>query len=403
MAMTTNHRPGTAVSDLPPSRHHGIYILDPSKRCEPNAYLFTKTINFFLLNGYRITNDIHACSTILVNSCCVTEDKIASSMGALDLARPYAGQKQVILLGCLATLPTPRLNREQLICIGPKELDKLDDLFPHMTAINDIPAHQLHHELYEPGQGLGRGDYFILIAQGCNNSCSYCNVKRSKGSVASEPVASILSRVRQGLDLGLREFTLIADDCGSYGRDIGSELVVLLREIFALAPDFTVKLLYLYPEYLLQRFEEMAQLIGSGRISYVHLPVQSGSQRLLGLMNRNYAIEKVIENIRIIRSTGVRTTFCTHILVNFPTETLADFFASLELVKEFDEVIMLHYSDNLETAAATIYPKVTPQEAEERLEIAAQYVNRHPNGHGFVIKNFDCTLPYGLQTLPNEG
>lgn len=384
------------------SHHNGIYILDPSKRCEPNAYLFTQTINFFLLNGYRITNDLRTCSTILVNSCCVSEDKISSSLAALDVARPYAGQKQVILLGCLAALPTERFNRDHLICIGPKDLNKLDALFTHNIPVCSIPAHQLNPGLYEPGQGLGRGDYFILIAQGCSNNCTYCNIKRAKGVVKSEPVSSVLSRIRQGLDLGVREFTLIADDCASYGHDISSDFVQLLQQIFALAPDFTVKLLYLYPEYLLKRFGEMEHLFSTGRISYVHFPVQSGSQRILDLMNRRYTIENVVGRVRQLRSKGVQTILCTHILINFPTETNEDFLASLAIADEFDEVIFLHYSDNLETAAATIHPKVATLEANQRLETASQYVNRHKDGHGFVIKNFDCALPYNFPGQPRD-
>ena len=105
---------------------------------------------------------------------------------ALDFARDRGKGKRIVLFGCMASLPLPSLERGDLICIGPKNLDELDAHFPHHRSVDDILVNQLPPALYEPGQGLGYGEYFILIAQGCFNRCSYCNIKRAKGEVRSE-------------------------------------------------------------------------------------------------------------------------------------------------------------------------------------------------------------------------
>ncbi len=378
------------------SQHGMIFIIDPSKRCEPSAFLFTKAVNFFLVNDYRLASDIDHCKTILVNTCCVTEDKIAASKAALDFARARGQGKWIVLFGCMASLPLPGFEREDLICIGPKNLDELDTYFPHHTSVHDIQANQLSPELYEPGQGLGYGDYFIMIAQGCSNQCSYCNIKRCKGEVKSEPAGTILLQIRTGLSLGVQEFALLADDCASYGHDLGTDLVQLIETLFAEEPGFRLKLGYIFPQFLLKHFNGLKTIFGTGRIRYVNIPVQSGSQRILDLMNRRYPIDGVMEAVRELHDVAPQTTFCTHIMINFPTESHDDFLMSLAVADGFDEVLFLHYSDNQDTAAAALHPKVAEQEIRRRLDIASDYANHCKRGRSAVIKDFSCDTPYNM-------
>ena len=373
-----------------------IFILDPSKRCEPSAFLFTKAMHFFLLNGYRLANDIDNCDTILVNTCCVTEDKIRASKAALDFARAQGKGKRIVLFGCMASLPFPGLKREDLICIGPKNLDELDGHFTHHRSVKDIPVNQLPPDLYKPGQGLGYGDYFIMIAQGCSNQCSYCNIKRAKGEVRSEPFETILPQIRKGLSLSVQEFALLADDCASYGHDLGTDLVQLIEQLFTAGSGFSLKLGYVYPQFLLKHFHRLKTIFGTGRIRYVNIPVQSGSQRILELMNRRYPIHGVMEAVRELREVAPQTTFCTHILINFPTESHDDFLMSLAIADSFNEVLFLHYSDNQDTAAVGFLPKVPEPEVRRRLDMASDYANRCKRGRSAVIKDFNCDTPYNL-------
>ncbi|HSB82034.1 MAG TPA: radical SAM protein [Candidatus Methylomirabilis sp.] len=382
------------------SDNYRVFILDASKRCEPSAFLFTRAVNFFLLNGYRISGDIDTSAVILVNSCCVTEDKIAASMAALEAARVHAGRKRIVLFGCLASLPLPQLEREDLICIGPKNLDDLDSYFPHHTSIREVRSNQLPPALYEPGQGLRREEYFVLIAQGCSNQCSYCNIKRSKGAVRSEPLATIESQIRRGLSVGVDEFTLIADDCASYGQDVGVDLVQLLDHLLALEGSFRLKLGYVFPAFLLKRFDGLRSVFATDRISYANIPVQSGSQRILDLMNRRYAIDRVADCVHGLHQAAPHTTLCTHLLVNFPTETHEDFLKTLHVADGFDEALFLHYSDNQGTAASELQPKVPPQEVRRRLDIASEYINQTKRGRGAVIEDFNCAAPYNVLRTP---
>ncbi len=373
-----------------------IFILDASKRCEPSAFLFTKAVQFFLVNGYTMAKNIEDSQIILVNTCCVTEDKISTSKAAFDSARALGNGKTIVLFGCMASLPLREFDRQGLICIGPKSLGELDTHFPHRTSVDGIGVNCLPPALYEPGQGLGYEDYFLLIAQGCTNRCSYCNIKRAKGDVRSESVERVVQELRAGLSRGVREFSLLADDCASYGYDIGTDLVRLMEQLFATAPGFGLKLGYLYPQFLLTHFEGLRRVFGTGRIRYVNVPVQSGSQRILDLMNRRYRIDAVMGALRQLRSEARQTVFCTHIMINFPTEFDDDFLKSLAIANDFDEVVFLHYSDNRDTPAAGLLPKVAEPEVSRRLGMASGYANRCKPGRSAVIKDFDCDRPYNM-------
>lgn len=392
-ARTPENPPGS------PNLHPGrgsIFIVDPSKRCEPSAYLFTKAVKFFLLNGYDIAKEIDCSEIILVNTCCVTEDKIAASRAALEFAIAKGNGKRIVLFGCMAGLPIPGLEQEDLIRIGPKNLGELDALFPHRASVNTISANQLFPVLYQPGQGLGYGDYFIMIAQGCSNRCSYCNIKRAKGEISSEAAETILRELRSGISLGVREFALLADDCASYGHDLGTDMVQLIELLFTAGDNFSLKLGYVYPQFLLMHFNKLKTIFQTGRIRYVNIPVQSGSQRILDLMNRRYPVGRVMAAVRDLCGAAPETIFCTHIMINFPTESHEDFLQSLAVADGFDEVIFLHYSDNRGTPASELFPKVPEAEVRCRLDMASDYANHRKRGRSAVITDFNCDIPYNL-------
>ncbi len=113
-------------------------------------------------------------------------------------------------------------------------------------------------------------------------------------------------------------------------------------------------------------------------------------------MNRRYPIDGVMKAVRQLRDIAPQTTFCTHIMVNFPTESHDDFLKSLAVADGFDEVLFLHYSDNQDTAAAGLFPKVPGPEVRRRLDMASDYANRCKPGRSAVIKDFDCDIPYNL-------
>jgi MiaB/RimO family radical SAM methylthiotransferase len=359
-------------------------------------------VRFFLENGYRVASRADESDVILVNTCCVTEDKIVSSKSALTLAKQYGSGKRIVLFGCLASLPASGIDKDGLICIGPQNLADLDVHFSHHVSVMNISVDRLSLALYSPGQGLSYDDYFLMISQGCVNNCAYCNIKRAKGALSSEPIESIIQNLKKGLSQGVKVFTLLADDCASYGRDRGTDLVALLEELFSFGDGFGFKLGYLYPQFVLTHFEELRRIFESGRITYVNIPIQSGSPRILKAMNRAYDPSAVVDAVNQLKAASPKTTFCTHIMINFPGETHEDFVMSLMVAFGFDEVLFLHYSDNQGTEASRLLPKVTEEEAQRRLDLASHYANHQKRGRSAVIKDFGCDSPYNV-TGPFKG
>jgi tRNA-2-methylthio-N6-dimethylallyladenosine synthase len=119
-------------------------------------------------------------------------------------------------------------------------------------------------------------------------------------------------------------------------------------------------------------------------------------------MNRRYAIDRVAELVRRLRHAAPHTTLCTHLLINFPTETHEDFLETLHVADGFDEALFLHYSDNQGTVASELQPKVPLQEVRRRLDIASEYINQIRSGRGAVIKDFNCAAPYNVLRTPGE-
>jgi threonylcarbamoyladenosine tRNA methylthiotransferase CDKAL1 len=396
--MTMSH----SNEGLQPQTGASVFILDESKRCEPSAFLFTQAVRFFLENGYTFASRADESDVILVNTCCVTEDKIASSKSALALARQYGSGKRIVLFGCLASLPASGIDKDGLICIGPQNLTELDVHFTHRISIVNISVDRLSSALYSPGQGLTYDDYFLMIGQGCVNNCSYCNIKRAKGPLSSVPIEVIVQNLKKGLSEGVKLFTLLADDCASYGRDRGTDLVDLLELLFSVSDGFGFKLGYLYPQFLLTHFDGLKRIFETGRIPYVNVPVQSGSPRILKTMNRVYDPSAVVDAVSRLKALSPKTTFCTHIMINFPGETHEDFIMSLMVANGFDEVLFLNYSDNEGTEASRLLPKVNDDEARRRLDLASHYANHQKRGRSAVIKDFDCDAPYNV-TGPFRG
>jgi len=152
-----------------------------------------------------------------------------------------------------------------------------------------------------------------------------------------------------------------------------------------------------YPKFLLDHFDSLVKVFGTGRIRYVNIPVQSGSQRILDLMNRRYSVDAVMEAVRRLRAAAPDTTLCTHLMINFPTESHDDFLRSLAVAEGFDEVLFLNYSDNQDTDAAGLFPKVPEPEVRRRLDMASDFANHCKPGRSAVIKDFNCDIPYNMQ------
>jgi threonylcarbamoyladenosine tRNA methylthiotransferase MtaB len=336
-------------------------------RCEPSGLLFSRLATYLRANGYRLADGIDDCEVVAVNTCCVTQAKIEDAEQLIANALNAPRVQKVVVFGCLAGIGSRHRESERVVSVGSRQLSELDRLFAHEYPFESIGQHAIDADYFEAYQSAVTGeDFFVSIAQGCVHDCSYCNIRRSKGRIRSRTIDEVAADVRAGIEAGKREVVLLADDCGSYGRDIGTDLAELLQALLALDETLALKLSTLFPADLIDLYPRMRDAVGTRRIRYMNIPLQSGSPEVLRAMNRVYDVDAIMEILADVRRRSPDTWLYTHILLDFPTETRRDFEASLRAAAAFDEAMFITYSDNPGTRAAAIENRVEPDEKKAR-------------------------------------
>jgi tRNA A37 methylthiotransferase MiaB len=349
-------------------------------RCEINGYQLQQVVNFLGLNGYEVSGELEGSFAVIVNSCIVMRSNKRASQAALDgVLKKFKGK--VILFGCLAGIRNKYGPRSGVVSIGPKELSLFNAHFRSGVPIESVPAACLAGAVFTPYQeGLKSEENYVLISQGCANRCAFCSIKNAKGAVASRPPATVLADLaRMSLPAGAA-VTLLADDCGSYGLDLGTDLAGLLEKVLAGFPGLRVKISSLYPGALLRMSARLAPLFATGRIVYANIPLQSGSPAVLRAMGRSYDVDKVLRCVKKIKRLSPATWLYTHIMIGFPKESKTDFLASLRASLCFDERMFIQYSETPGTASAALFPKVGPAALRERLGLAKAFLKKGYRG-----------------------
>ena len=358
-----------------------IRIINVNQSCEPSGFWISKITAFLKVNGYELVFDQSSCDIVLIYNCCVTSAMRDNAQAFIEESLQERSIKKVIIFGCIVDPDKNKKINQRIVTIDLKEIGKLDQLFAHTISIEDISAGSLDQHLFTPFHStITLQDYFVLICQGCTQSCSYCNIKKVKGGVVSRSIADIINDIQQALREGKKDVVLVGDDCGSYGADIKTDLVVLIKAIIDQCPEVRLKINYLFPGHLIRLFPTLKEVIATGKVIYMNVPLQSGSERILELMNRKYDMERIKEIIREIKILAPSFWINTHIIFNFPTETREDFLSSLRVVSLFDDFAIFNYSDSPLTPASKIFPKVERQEGEKRLQICREMIKRVNHG-----------------------
>jgi MiaB/RimO family radical SAM methylthiotransferase len=355
--------------------------------CLNNSYLFELIRHFFAVNHYTLAESLEDSDIVVVNTCAYTDRTAEENTHFIRCIREKYADKDVIVFGCLMKISETIGQDDGLTLIGPKEIHKFSEMFTHSLACGDnasLPSAQPHCTPEMQGE---INQAYIQIAQGCSNSCSYCNIKIAKGSVRSKPVLQICREAMSLVEDGLREITLLADDCGSYGHDIHTDIAQLAEALFAVDGMLKLKIYTIFPGLFLKYYPVLRRFFTSGRITYVCLPLQSGSGRILKLMNRDYDLRAISDVVAQIRRENPATRLFTHFIAGFPTETVDDFRCSLDLAPLFDCVLFLPYGANSRTAASGIQGRLntTEQDLEIKLGMASEAISR---GHfrGMVVR-----------------
>ncbi|MDD5622442.1 MAG: MiaB/RimO family radical SAM methylthiotransferase [Actinomycetota bacterium] len=361
-----------------------VYIT--ANGCPESRIDSARMAKLFKKNGWKVENDFRKADIIFFNACGLTEDIEKNSLRIINYLKAKKNPStEFVVWGCL-----PKINdsciREiyQGITFGSDDLTRLDEMFAFEKKAENIHANflipifhfgkenknsknfRIRRILVNPLQLIkkysadhainvyGPGIFPIKVSTGCLNNCSYCGVRLSRGNLKSKSIDSVIKEVKKGLEKNYKEFGLIGSDVGAYGRDLGVNLVILLREIIKIKGDFKIRLRNIQPRFLIKMMPELREIFKTGKISYLATAAESGNDRILSLMNRGYTISNYKEAIRIMNKEFPKIMIRNQLMVGFPTESEEDFKDTCRLLDEvsFDYVEVYMFQSRPGTRAA---------------------------------------------------
>lgn len=330
--------------------------------------------------GYKLTDDINEADAILINTCSVRDNAEQRVLGRLaDIISVHQKHRKIIVgvIGCMAERTKEKLfDAGANIVAGPDSYLELPHLITQAElgekAINvELSTTETYGNVLPMRMGHGSVSGFVSIMRGCNNFCTYCIVPYTRGRERSREVESILTEVRDLQQRGYKEVTLLGQNVNSYRFCAeGSEPVTfpqLLSIVAEAVPNMRVRFTTSHPKDMTDETLE-AIASHSNICRHIHLPMQSGSSRILKVMNRKYTREWYMDRISAIRRIIPDCGISTDVFCGFHSETEDDQRETLSLMEwaQFDSAFMFRYSERPGTYAAQHLPDDVPDEVKAR-------------------------------------
>jgi tRNA-2-methylthio-N6-dimethylallyladenosine synthase len=339
--------------------------------CQMNEYDSERVAGLLRERSWELTADETEADLILVNTCAIrekAEDKVFSKLGELRLLKAQRPDLVIGVMGCMAQLHQGAIQRRAPavdLVFGSPAIARVGELVDRVRRDR--------RPVLETGEGplvkitarpssAGRLKAFVTVMEGCEKHCTFCVVPRTRGRERSHSPATIVDEVERLAADGCREVTLLGQTVNAYGRDLTpasdlGELFALVNEVEGIARiRFTTSNPYNLTPKLIRAMRDVSKVC-----EYFHLPLQSGSNRVLERMNRGYARERYLELVAEIRDAVPTMAFSTDLIVGFPGETEADFAETLEMVERvgYDNVFVFRYSPRPGTPAAVMADQVS--------------------------------------------
>lgn len=294
--------------------------------------------------GYNLTSDKDQADLILLNSCTVktpSEDTFRN-----EIQHGKDNGQHVVVAGCVPQGAPKSEYLSGVSIIGVQQIDRVVEVVESALQGHTVRLLQQKKEagkrvagpkLSLPKVRKNALVEIIPINSGCLNQCTYCKTKHARGDLVSYPPDEIVDRARQAFDEGCCEIWLTSEDTGTYGRDIGSSLPELLWKLVEVIPDgCMLRVGMTNPPYILEHLSEMAKILQHPRVyGFLHVPVQSGSDSVLGEMKREYNREEFERVVTYLREQVPGVTIATDIICGFPGETEVDFEESMTLCAHY--------------------------------------------------------------------
>ena len=341
--------------------------------------------------GYKLTDDSQKADLILINTCSIrakAEQKAFSELGRLMLLKEENPDLIIGFGGCLAQHLGKKVHsRVQNVDLvfGTHNIHRLPEMIAAIkkgkkkTTQTDFSSKITSISVFAPPPE-GSLCAFVSIMQGCDNYCAYCVVPYLRGPEMSRTPEDIVDEIQKLTKLGVKEVTLLGQNVNSYGKKIahGCNFVALLKRISKINGIERIRFTTSHPkdlsDELMDCFASVPELC-----EHIHLPVQSGSNRILKLMNRGYSIEEYVKKVDRLRDICPQISITSDIIVGFPGETQKDYQETIDMMEKirFDLLFSFKYSERKGTAAQKLQDIVPEHEKRHRLKELQALQDQH--------------------------
>ena len=391
------------IKDLHAQRGKAVHALVDTFGCQQNVADSQHIMGMLEAMGCDFVTEPAEADIIVLNTCAIrdhAEKRVYGNLGALTHTKKANPEQIICLCGCMAQRPevaekVRQSYRHVDLVFGPQALWKFPELLYQVyTRRGRVFSVENEHGSIAEGMPVvreGRTRAWVSIMYGCNNFCSYCIVPYVRGRERSRDPEQIIAEVRQLAAEGYKEITLLGQNVNSYGKDLGTgyDFADLLTALDEIPGDYLIRFMSSQPkDASFKLFDTMARC--SHVAKQLHLPVQSGSDRVLRAMNRPYDKARYLELITYARKVMPELVLTSDVIIGFPGETEAEAMETVALVEQlrFDALFTFIFSPRPGTPAAKLddpVPRAEKQVWFDRLcdaqnkiseEIHAQYVGR---------------------------
>lgn len=350
--------------------------------CQMNVHESEKIAGQLRDLGYEETQIAEDADVIVFNTCCVRENAEQHAFGNIGMYKKLKKEKRDLIIAVCGCMTQQGEFAKKLsatfpfvdVIIGTYNIDEFGKILQKTidTKKRVVEILDKNGEICEEITPY-RSSYpnaWVNIAYGCNNFCTYCIVPYVRGRERSRLPENVVDEVKNLVNEGYKEITLLGQNVNSYGHDLKNDVgfASLLDEIGKIEGKFRLRFMSNHPKDLTEDVIEAIKR-NPHACHAIHLPVQSGSNRILSLMNRRYSVEKYLSQIESIRKIIPDCAITTDIIVGFPTETENDFLDTVNLVEKvkFDGAFTFVYSKREGTKAAVMDGQIDPETQKDRI------------------------------------
>lgn len=374
----TNQESGADLKSAAGNEEKKLFI--ETYGCQMNVADSEVVASIMKMDGYIMTDKIEEADAVFVNTCSVRDNAEQKIYGRLQYFQSLKRKKKSLIVGVLGCM-AERVKEELInvhhadLVVGPDSYMDLPNLVGAVEhgekAINvELSTQETYKDVIPLKLGGVHISGFVSIMRGCNNFCTYCIVPYTRGRERSRDVESILNEIRDMRDQGYKEVTLLGQNVNSYAFEKEGETVtfpMLLERVALEAPDMRIRFVTSHPKDM---SDDTLRVIAAHNniCKYIHLPAQSGSSKILKVMNRKYTREWYLDRIAAIRRIVPEASIATDLFCGFHSETEEDYQETLSLMREvrYDAAFLFKYSERPGTYAAKHLPDTVEEEEKVR-------------------------------------